>query len=48
MNFLVGGAKTIARSNISALEGKLMVWGQILDPNICSDVVRKVSSLAFY
>ncbi len=25
-----------------------MVWGQILDPNVCRDIVRKVSSSAFY
>jgi hypothetical protein len=43
-----GGPKTIASSNISALEGKLMVWGQILDPNVRWDIVRKVSSSAFY
>jgi hypothetical protein len=49
MNFLVGGGpKTIASSVISALGGKWMVCGQILDPNIRQDIVRKVSSSAFY
>jgi hypothetical protein len=47
-NFLVGGPKTIASSVISALEGKWMVCGRILDPNVRRDIVRKVSSSAFY
>jgi hypothetical protein len=48
MNFLVGMAKPIASSNASVLEGKWMVWGQILDPNVNQDTVRKLSSTAFY
>jgi hypothetical protein len=48
MNFLVGMAKTIASSNASVLERKWIVWGQILDPNIDQDTVRKLSSTAFY
>jgi hypothetical protein len=48
MNFLVGMAKTIASSDASVLEGKWMVWGQILDPNIHQDTVRKLCSTAFY
>jgi hypothetical protein len=48
MNFLVGVTKNIASSDISALEGKWMVWGQILDPNVHQDIIRKLSSSAFY
>jgi hypothetical protein len=35
-------------SNISVLEGKRMVQGQILDPNIHQDIVDWRSSKAFY
>jgi hypothetical protein len=48
MNFLVGMANTITSSNASVLEGKWMVWGQILDPNVHTNIVRKLSSTAFY
>ena len=48
INFLVGGPKTIASSNISALGGKWMVCDQILYPNVRRDIVRKVFSSAFY
>jgi hypothetical protein len=48
MNFLVGIAKKIVGSNASVLEGKQMVWGQILDPNVHQDTIRKLSSTASY
>jgi hypothetical protein len=48
MNFLVGMAKNITSSDASVLEGKYMVWGQILDTNVHQDTVRKLSSTALY
>jgi hypothetical protein len=38
----------MASSDASVLEGKWMVWGQILDPNVDQDTIRKLSSTAFY
>jgi hypothetical protein len=48
MNFLVGWPKPIASSDARVLEGKWMVWGQNLDPNVDQDTIRNLSSMTFY
>ncbi len=48
MNFLVGGPKTIASSFISALGGEMDGLRSNFYPNVHQDIVRKVSSSAFY
>ncbi len=48
MNFLVGGSKNYCQQRHQCSGWKWMVCGQILDPNVRRDIVRKVSSSSFY